>query len=478
MNYNSWGKTTNSISQIVREIKAYKCINPSCDSDDFEDGRCRKCHYLNRPLVEKIDLLEKYIKLLEKEYFRNGVKQTYNFLDDLYSINNIKVVNRFLKKINYDKIRNNELEILVNKYNDNSLLNNEYRKLEQLLLTKSELNSKDLDLLTKMIFNNSISIELAKKYLLAFTKQKAKDMNLDLDNVGFKDLKEMYDALTMNKDIVFDNNFIDRVYETNDFDAMYKTIFHELAHLKLHNDFSKKIVNLYTYKFAYDEVIRKNNPDIYNIIPDIFKSEIVADMRAFSSLNRFKREYGINTDHKELRDKIIEQVESFNTNDIKLNRYIVKYHDLAFAALVNNPSLYDYYDGLHIEFKKIYNEDGTSYIVRRSKEEIQADIDIYNKMKKEVYEVRDTYGINNIGDLFEDSNANKALRSMGITYDSFIEQSNKNRVREDVINSYDSGDKVVSSNINRGFSSIPILSFVLFLVVLFGILFIVALLIR
>ena len=257
----------------------------------------------------------------------------------------------------------------------------------------------------------------------------------------------------------------------NNFDILYKTIFHELAHLKLNNAFYKNEIDLASYRLAYDDVIRKVYPDIYKALPSVFKTEIYADMKATTWLNRFKKEYDMPTYNKNLHQRIKDQIEEFNTHDIKLNNFIINYHDLAFKALIEKPELYDKYNALHIEFKKIKDAQGKDHIVRRTKKELLEDVEKYNKIKNEVYELKDTYEFDSLGSVFRSDDTRSILEHKGITYDNFIEQSNRNRVRLDIIDSYKSDSKNIRQIQNRGFSSISILYFILFIVVLFGILF-------
>ena len=481
MSYKPWNEITKTISRLSNEIKEYKCINTECNSKSFVDGKCSKCNTSNKEIFNKINQLEEYLEDIKRDYFKDGVDKTYPFLDQLYSLKNrsISFVDDFLDNINYEELRTKTIILLKQKYIDGTISKSEKTSLDSILLTKDKISQDELDLMHQMILNNDMSITLAKKYVIEFTKAKARELNIDYGIIGDKNLLNeygKYDAITDNDDIYFDNKFIDRIFYINNFDIMYKTIFHELAHLKVNNDHYDNKINLASYKLAYDDVIKKNSPDLYEWLPYIFKSEIYADIRANAWFNRFQKSNGISPYDEEVHQKIKEQVNKFNTNDIKLNNYIVKYHDLAFKALIEHPEFYDEYEALHIEFKKIKAENGKEIIVRRSKEEIQEEIEEYNRLRNEVYTLKETYGIDNFKDLFINRTTKEVLHSMGITYDSFIEQSNRNRVRLDVLDSYKSESKIISSK-SRGFSNVSILSFSIFIILLFGILFLIGLLI-
>ena len=299
MIYSSWNTLTQNVSRLVQEIKDYKCINPKCDSKSFIEGKCSKCHTSNKEIFTKIHRLEEILFTLKKEYFKDGVFKTYKFLDDLYSIKgmNISFINNYLEDINYENIRNKTISHLKKKYIEGTISSNDNITLKSLLLTKENFDKDDLDIMNRMVLSHDMPIELARRYLIEFTKQKAKELGIIYKEIKYEDITSesntKNDAITQGLNILFDYNFIDRIYMLKDFDIMYKTIFHELAHLKINNDYMSNKINLASYKLVYDDIIKKSLPEGYKSIPNVIKTEAYADKKAICLLNRFKRSYGI-----------------------------------------------------------------------------------------------------------------------------------------------------------------------------------------
>lgn len=453
---NTFNIIKDKIIEDVSIINNFNCPTSTCENDKLDAyGNCTICGYSDDRIQNSLIDLEISIIRLD-EYFKNGTKRSYDFLDKLYSIKdmNIDFVNDFLKKLDYENIRNQELILFKSKFNDNTLNNEEIRRLESLILTSDNLKQDDIDILTKLVFKNNISKAGFRKFVLLFIENEALRNNIDLNSVKYGKTEEGHDADTYGTDIIFSKECIDRIYDLYELDSVFMLIYHELFHVRQNNDINNGVINPRTCKYIYDDLIRNNEKEFYKDNYNLINQEIDAQMMAYIYTKRLKDKFKIEYDNNILKSQIQKELELTKVEGRRLANYISNYHELVLNQIKNHPEYLEQFPVLQIEFKIV---DG--FVCRRSQEEVQKEIDLYNEEKNELLELKELYKIDSFKDLFTDSRTKDIINNKGLSYQKFYNDSNINKIRLGIIDFYDSLNKNNSfkNQKSRGYSSIAIL---------------------
>lgn len=453
---NTFNKVTNKITKSVAVLSDFSCPYPNCGNEKLDAfGNCTVCGYTNDLIQDSLDAIEISILRLN-EYFKNGINRGYNFLDKLWSIRSMHIdfVNDYLDKLNYEAIREKEMKLFRRKYLEKSINKEETKRLESLIMTEEEINRSDMDILTKMVFDKTISKTSFSKFVLLFTEFYMEDRNIYFHSVTYGDVNSGNDAETIGYDIVFSKEKIDTIYDLEEEDSVFFLLFHEVEHVRQNYERDNGVITPNSCKYVYDYIIRCNDEEFYRNNYTLINQEIDADIKAYIAVKKLKDRFGISYPENDLKAQIKTQLSLSKIESRRMSNYIVNYHDLVLTSLIKNPEYLEQFPQLQIEFKMV---DGV--ICRRDKEELIDEMEKYNEEKNAVLELKDLYKIESFKDLFINANTKEILARKGITYDKFYKDSNLFRVRKEIVSYYDSLNKRDSETKknNRGYSNIAIL---------------------
>lgn len=453
---NTFNKLTSKITKSVSILSTFSCPYPNCGNEKLDSfGNCTICGYTNDLIQDSLDELEISILRLN-DYFKNGIHRGYNFLDKLWSIRSMHIdfVNDYLDKLDYGVIREKEIKLFHKKYLENNINYEETKRLESLIMTEEDINRFDMDILTKMVFDKTISKANFSKFVLLFTKFYMEEKNIYFHSVTYGEIDNKNDAETIGYDLVFSKEKIDAIYDLKEQDSVFFLLFHEVEHIRQNYERDNGVITPNSCKYVYDYIIRCNEEKFYQENYTLINQEIDANIKAYIAVKKLKDRFGVNYPEKDVKEQIQTQLSLSKIENRKMANYIIDYHDLVLVSLTKHPEYLEQFPQLQVEFKMV---DGI--VCRREKDELVAEMEKYKEEKNTLLELKELYKIESFKDLFVNPNTKEILAGKGITYDKFYKDSNVFRVRKEIVSYYDSLDKKSSEvkKNNRGYSNVAIL---------------------